>query len=204
MRMRMRTAHCCLDVTHRNTSMILHSTRQLLLASLLFFAACSNSKTDDKAPQPPQPSEPTMPDNTANSAKAAPLDASTATKSDALTLSDASTNGTEVSDAKTSPEPTNPPDVSDEKPVAEGLTNIKALPKKWSDKQVKRYMVGISKGLGVKCSHCHVKGDFASDKIEVKLAARKMITMTRSLDRRFMGGKSVLTCKTCHHGKLSF
>ncbi len=187
-----------------NTPMILHSTRQLLLASLFFFAACSNSKSEDKAPQPAPPNEPDIPADTANPVPPAQLDASTATKPDTHTLSDASTNESDRSDATTSPKPTDPPEVSDEKPAAEGLTNIKALPKKWSDKQVKRYMVGISKGLGVKCSHCHVKGDFASDKIEAKLAARKMITMTRSLDRRFMGGKGELTCKTCHHGKLSF
>ncbi|MBL4633054.1 MAG: c-type cytochrome [Kofleriaceae bacterium] len=183
-----------------NKLMILHSTRQFLLASLFFFAACSNSKTEDKAPQPDKP------DNTADSAKAAQLDASTAEKPDTHTLSDA--KAMDAAESATSIDAsavtTEPPEVIDEKPVAEGLTNIKALPKKWSDKQVKRYMVGISKGLGVKCSHCHVKGDFASDKIEAKLAARKMITMTRSLDRRFMGGKGVITCKTCHHGKLSF
>jgi hypothetical protein len=39
-------------------------------------------------------------------------------------------------------------------------------------------MKTLSKGLGVKCNACHVKGEFDSDKIEAKVAARKFLTST--------------------------
>jgi hypothetical protein len=39
-------------------------------------------------------------------------------------------------------------------------------------------MKSLSKGLGVKCNACHVKGEFDSDKIEAKSAARKFLNTT--------------------------
>jgi photosynthetic reaction center cytochrome c subunit len=62
-------------------------------------------------------------------------------------------------------------------------------------------MKQLTTGLGVKCSHCHEAGDDASDKKPAKLAARKMLKMTRALDKEYFGGKGKLTCKTCHKGK---
>jgi hypothetical protein len=53
----------------------------------------------------------------------------------------------------------------------------------------------------VKCSFCHEKGDFASDANPHKKVARKMISMTRKLDKKYLGGKGKLSCATCHHGK---
>ena len=63
-------------------------------------------------------------------------------------------------------------------------------------------MKGVSKGLGVQCDHCHDMSDFSSDKNPTKLKARMMIEMARSLDKDHFGGKGLVTCKTCHKGKL--
>lgn len=80
-------------------------------------------------------------------------------------------------------------------------TNLQALPKGWSSDQVTDYMGMITKSLGVKCDHCHVGGEPESDAKPNKLAARKMITMTRGLDKLYIGGTGKLTCNTCHKGK---
>jgi photosynthetic reaction center cytochrome c subunit len=52
------------------------------------------------------------------------------------------------------------------------------------------------------CSHCHVE-DRASDEKETKLIARKMITMTRTINESFGDGKQHVTCFTCHRGSTT-
>jgi hypothetical protein len=70
-------------------------------------------------------------------------------------------------------------------------------------------MQRISAALGVKCDHCHVQGNFASDEKSPKRTARRMIEMTRGLNTQFFPkhevkeGESALgrvTCYTCHQG----
>lgn len=43
-------------------------------------------------------------------------------------------------------------------------------------KSVEKGMKSLSKGLGVKCNACHVKGEFDSDKVAAKQEARKFLT----------------------------
>lgn len=80
----------------------------------------------------------------------------------------------------------------------------------------KNQLVGIMKdwanGLGVRCNHCHVgpedlQGmDFASDEKPEKRTARKMLEMSRVINRQLMkelpiaeGRRSmVVSCFTCH------
>lgn len=177
--------------------MIFSAIQHSLFASLLVLAACSSGESDsndsDKDTVATKPDTPIV--------KPAIKDASTDVADKAVedaTNADAKTTvATDAAEGESGSEP------SVDEPAGKGISNIKALPAKWSDKQVKRYMVGITKALGEKCSYCHVKGDYASDDNKHKIAARKMIAMTRSLDRRFMGGKGLLTCKTCHNGKAT-
>jgi photosynthetic reaction center cytochrome c subunit len=70
-------------------------------------------------------------------------------------------------------------------------------------------MQRMSAGLGVKCDHCHVQGNFASDEKAPKRIARRMIEMTKALNAQHFAkhqvkeGESVLgrvTCYTCHQG----
>ncbi len=80
--------------------------------------------------------------------------------------------------------------------------------------------------LAVKCTHCHVQGDFASDAKPEKETARKMIVMAREINAKYFGGghaggteaaasdhaaadhaasdhaKMHVTCYTCHHGSV--
>ena len=49
--------------------------------------------------------------------------------------------------------------------------NLKIL--KDNGKDLEKGMKGISKGLGVKCKACHVKGEFQSDKVPAKNKTRE-------------------------------
>ena len=66
--------------------------------------------------------------------------------------------------------------------------------------------------LGVSCGTCHVRGNFASDENPKKITARKMLEMTKAINKQFFPdhkpkpGESVLgrvTCYTCHQGEAS-
>lgn len=66
--------------------------------------------------------------------------------------------------------------------------------------------------LGVTCGSCHVRGNFASDDNPRKLTARRMLEMTKALNKQFFpdhkpkSGESVLgrvTCYTCHQGETT-
>ena len=66
--------------------------------------------------------------------------------------------------------------------------------------------------LGVSCNTCHVRGNFASDDNARKITARRMLEMTKALNKQFFPdhkpkpGESVLgrvTCYTCHQGEAT-
>lgn len=66
--------------------------------------------------------------------------------------------------------------------------------------------------LGVTCNSCHVRGNFASDDNPRKITARRMLEMTKALNKQFFpdhkpkSGESVLgrvTCYTCHQGEAT-
>jgi Photosynthetic reaction centre cytochrome C subunit len=68
----------------------------------------------------------------------------------------------------------------------------------------------ITQALGVTCGTCHVRGNFASDEKPEKLTARRMLEMTKAInkqnfpDHQPKPGESVLgrvTCYTCHQGE---
>lgn len=61
-------------------------------------------------------------------------------------------------------------------------------------------MRSFSMSLGVDCHYCHVE-DFASDDKPAKGMARKMLTMTHSINDSTFGGKMEVRCYTCHRGQ---
>ena len=76
--------------------------------------------------------------------------------------------------------------------------------------QFQEEMNFITQALGVTCGTCHVRGNFASDEKPEKLAARRMLEMTRGINKQFFpdhkpkDGESVIgrvTCYTCHQGE---
>ena len=56
--------------------------------------------------------------------------------------------------------------------------------------------------LGVDCHFCHVKGDVPSDAKPQKVRGREMMRMVMDLNARYFSGKPVVTCFTCHDGKV--
>jgi hypothetical protein len=70
----------------------------------------------------------------------------------------------------------------------------------------------MNQALGVSCGHCHARGNFASETNPRKASARKMLEMTKAINRQFfpdykppapIGDESRLgkvTCFTCHQG----
>lgn len=54
--------------------------------------------------------------------------------------------------------------------------------------------------LGVECQFCHVGGDNASDEKPTKVMARAMIKMVMDLNKNNFGGRTEVTCFTCHRG----
>ena len=67
----------------------------------------------------------------------------------------------------------------------------------------------MTQALGLSCGSCHARGNFASEANPRKLAARRMLEMTRAVNRQFfpdykpVEGESRVgrvTCFTCHQG----
>jgi hypothetical protein len=178
--------------------------KHLVLSTLILLTACSK----DEASTPTKVDEAPTPATEVSDAATAKSDQETPSKLDAALVLDAPAEATAMeSDAAAKAEPADPDteQAGGEDPPDQdstGPSNLQVLPKKWSNKKVGRYMKQLTRGLGVKCNHCHVKGDNASDKNDAKLASRKMLEMTRQLDRKYMGGKGLLTCFSCHKGKL--
>jgi len=95
------------------------------------------------------------------------------------------------------------------------VTNLKVLPKKLTYKQVDHIMDNWAAALGVRCNFCHEPNkvgrgmNFASDAKPEKQIARRMMTMTMGINKKYFGlkhpllGDSVLAinCITCHNGQ---
>ena len=67
----------------------------------------------------------------------------------------------------------------------------------------------MTQALGLSCGSCHARGNFASEANPRKIAARRMLEMTKSLNAQFFPGYKPLegesrlgrvTCFTCHQG----
>ncbi len=94
------------------------------------------------------------------------------------------------------------------------ISNAKALPADIGQERLRNTMVGFARGLGVRCTFCHVgqEGqplstfDFASDARPHKEIARGMIRMVQRLNQEdlttILGASEQprVTCYTCHRG----
>ena len=83
---------------------------------------------------------------------------------------------------------------------------LKGLP----ESQIFMLMNAVSQSLGVTCDHCHVRAEkltaegsrwaFERDDRPAKLTARRMMQMVLALNQNSFGGKTGVTCYTCHRG----
>ena len=67
----------------------------------------------------------------------------------------------------------------------------------------------MAQALGVSCGACHVRGDFASEANPRKAVARRMLEMTKAINRQYFPDYTStaeesrlgrVTCNTCHQG----
>jgi tetratricopeptide (TPR) repeat protein len=93
--------------------------------------------------------------------------------------------------------------------------NLKVFPKNTTADQLRGAMVGFTRSLGVRCSHCHVgeEGkpldtyDFVSDKNPKKNVARGMLKMVGKVEKELVSIQPARAervqfgCITCHHGR---
>lgn len=90
--------------------------------------------------------------------------------------------------------------------------NLQVLPKDISSAGLMKLMHGYTQDLGVHCSFCHAQDpqthhiDFASDANPRKTTARTMISMTDSINTKYLSqvkdpdGPMKVGCATCHRG----
>lgn len=97
-------------------------------------------------------------------------------------------------------------------------TNLKALSRDLTRREVVDLMKQWSAELGVRCTACHLRESegiasagpqdnrFADDSKPMKQVARIMYTMTVNINRKFIasddGGPGSVTCGTCHRGSI--
>jgi hypothetical protein len=84
----------------------------------------------------------------------------------------------------------------------EELQNVEVMDKTMRLVDARRYMMAFNEALSVQCRDCHDLRDFASDAKEMKLEARRMMKMQKSINDTWFAGKEVVTCWTCHGGSL--
>jgi photosynthetic reaction center cytochrome c subunit len=81
-----------------------------------------------------------------------------------------------------------------------GPKNLKVLK---PDTNIRSTMMGFTVALGVKCDHCHIQGNFASDENPKKDTGRNMIVMVNEINAKFPDGKEHVSCFTCHRGEVT-
>ena len=59
------------------------------------------------------------------------------------------------------------------------------------------------RSLNVRCTHCHILGEFSRDDVPAKQQAREMIKLVASIGKEYFPGKSGPTCWTCHRGDVT-
>ena len=91
--------------------------------------------------------------------------------------------------------------------------NLKVLPRNIKPEVLASTMRVYARSLGVRCGFCHAMKpaaagerpqlDFASDAKEEKRNARKMITMTADINKKYLGKidpNFEIACVSCHRG----
>ncbi len=87
------------------------------------------------------------------------------------------------------------------KKIEEVSKNIKVLNGMPAD-QVIATMEFYEASLNVGCEFCHSPGGLDKDDLKTKDTTRKMILMVRALNKENFGGRTEITCYTCHRGSV--
>jgi hypothetical protein len=87
-------------------------------------------------------------------------------------------------------------------PPASAWRNLQVMPELKTAPAQDLYdtMDFMAGSLGVSCDYCHRVGSFEMDVKATKTRARDMIRMMRAINDANFGGRTTVTCNTCHHG----
>jgi hypothetical protein len=88
-------------------------------------------------------------------------------------------------------------------PAEEVFDNIQIMQGMPAERVVRIMTGSFAPALGVRCGHCHVDGDWASDDKEPKRIAREMWRMTGEINEQvsgIIGPDAQVRCATCHRG----
>ncbi len=88
------------------------------------------------------------------------------------------------------------PETKTAEQVFKNIVALKGIP---AD-QVMPTMNFMAASLGIECSTCHVEGKPEADDKGAKKTARAMITMTLDINKASFGGRTQVTCYSCHRG----
>jgi hypothetical protein len=86
-----------------------------------------------------------------------------------------------------------------EKPVEQVYKNIQVLTGLPAS-ELDGVMLFMSASMGVGCTHCHTSSWENDDKTTMT-ATRRMIAMTRAINKDNFSGNPAITCYTCHRGQ---
>jgi hypothetical protein len=81
--------------------------------------------------------------------------------------------------------------------------SLQVLPSDLPEADLLAVMKEMSRGLGVRCTHCHTEDRAAEDKPS-KAKARDHLKMTLELERDWFASEDAprVTCRTCHGGRV--
>jgi len=86
-----------------------------------------------------------------------------------------------------------------EKPAEQVYKNIQVLTGLPAS-ELDGVMLFMSASMGVGCTHCH-SGSWENDDKTTMTATRRMIVMTRAINKENFGANPAVTCYTCHRGQ---
>jgi hypothetical protein len=84
--------------------------------------------------------------------------------------------------------------------AGEKYTSVRILTAIPAD-QIIPTMAFMANSLGVTCAHCH-GAEWSSDEKPAKQKARDMIRLTQAINAEHYAGRLVVTCQTCHDGRV--
>ena len=94
-------------------------------------------------------------------------------------------------------------------PAEEVFENIQIMKGMPAGRIIPIMQMAFNRSLGVKCTHCHEFGKWASEAKATKQVARDMWVMTGKINRELLPGiqnlqseQAIVNCTTCHRGQV--
>lgn len=98
-------------------------------------------------------------------------------------------------------------------PSGEVFKNIKSLKQVPAGTLLRVMEFGVSRSLGVNCTHCHTPENWASEEKPAKQIAREMHAMTNKINQEMLTNfkafegrtgrnRPIVNCTTCHRGQI--